>query len=169
MFKSHTMIHHQVYKGDHTYHTDADHPDSVPMSWWALPAMIAAHLPLFLLVQFVTGVPSVWGGVLAVSTYFGIYESIHWAMHVPRAAQFLNRFAAYRFLDAHHHVHHKYMLSNLNVVLPLADTLLGTLRRADGSRVRPFWKLAPAVARKKIQPPVPVTQLRKAADLPTSR
>ena len=58
-------------------------------------------------------------------------------MHVPRAVAFLRRFRWFRFLDAHHKVHHKYMLSNLNVILPLADLTLGTLRDAEGRKVRP--------------------------------
>lgn len=138
MFRAHTLVHHQVYKGDHTYQTDEQHPPHVPMNWWALPALLAVHLPIFWLVQAVTGVPSLWGGVLAIIAYFGVYESSHWAMHVPRAARFLSRFRVYRFLDTHHHTHHKYMLSNLNVVLPLADLTFGTLRNAEGKRVRPF-------------------------------
>lgn len=160
MFKAHTLVHHQIYKGDHTYRTEEEHPEHVPMNWWALPAMLGAHLPFFLLIQWVTGIPSVWGGLLAVATYFAIYESIHWAMHVPRASNFLNRFRVYRFLDAHHHLHHKYMLSNLNVVLPLADITMGTLRAADGRRVRLF-KRTPKPAPRPATPATPTTPLAK--------
>jgi sterol desaturase/sphingolipid hydroxylase (fatty acid hydroxylase superfamily) len=59
-------------------------------------------------------------------------------MHVPKAMALLQRFRAFRFLDAHHRVHHKYMLSNLNVILPLADLTLGTLRDGNGKRIGPF-------------------------------
>ena len=148
MFHKHTIVHHQIYKSDDTYHSHDDDPDSVPMNWWALPMMIGFHLPAFLTIQWLTGIPSVWGGVAAIVVYFGIYESIHWAMHVPRAAKFLSNFRAYRFLDAHHRAHHKFMLSNLNVVLPLADWCMGTLRLEDGSRpglVRSVAKMAPSV------------------------
>ena len=155
MFKAHTLVHHQIYKGDETYHTHDDHPHKVPMDWWAMPVMIAVHLPLFFLLQWVTGVPSVWGGVAAVAVYFSIYESIHWAMHVPKAAAVLNHFAAFRFLDAHHRVHHKYMLSNLNVVLPLADLCLGTLRNAEGKRVQLFGGGAKPSPAKVTLPKVP--------------
>ena len=139
MFHEHTLVHHQIYKGDDTYHTHEDHPNKVPMDWWALPAMVGFHLPLFLLVQHFTKIPSLWGGVAAVSIYYTLYETFHWAMHVPRASNFLSRFRYYRFLDAHHRVHHKYMLSNLNVLFPLADLTLGTLRDASGRRVGPWW------------------------------
>jgi len=138
LFHNHTRVHHQVYKGDATYHTDVEHPESVPMNWWALPALIAVHLPFYFLFQYVTGIPSVIGGVLAISAYYGLYESFHWAMHVPRTAGLLSRFSVYRFLDAHHHTHHRFMLSNLNVILPLADWTFGTLRAADGRFMGPF-------------------------------
>ena len=145
-FREHTLVHHQIYKGDDTYHTHEDHPSKVPMDWWALPAMVGFHLPLFLSVQHATHIPSLWGGVAAISIYYTLYETFHWAMHVPKASRFLSRFRYYRFLDAHHRVHHKYMLSNLNVLFPLADLTLGTLRNADGQKVVLF----PNLRRKKI-------------------
>lgn len=138
-FKAHTLVHHQIYKADHTYYTHDEHPEKVAMDWWALLAMIAFHLPFFWLIQKVTGIPSLWGGVAAVAVYYGLYESLHWVMHVPAACSFLRRFRVFRFLEEHHRIHHKYMLSNLNVILPLADYTLGTLRVSPGARVLPFW------------------------------
>lgn len=118
LFREHTLVHHQIYKSDATYHSHENHPEKVPMDWWAMPLMVLGHLPLFLLVQRLTHVPSLWGGVAAIMIYFSLYELFHWAMHVPRASKFLSRFRVWRYLDAHHLVHHKYMLSNLNVIFP---------------------------------------------------
>ncbi len=134
-FREHTLVHHQIYKSDETYHTHDDHPDKVPMDWWALPLMVLGHLPLLFFVQWATGIPSVWGGIAAITVYFTLYESFHWAMHVPRASKFLSRFRTWRYLDAHHRVHHKYMLSNLNVIMPLADLTFGTLRNGKGAKI----------------------------------
>ena len=138
-FREHTLVHHQIYKHDDTYHTHDDHPHKVPMDWWALPLMVLWHLPLLWFVQWATGIPSLWGGVAAIAVYYGLYESFHWAMHVPRASAVLGRWRYYRFLDTHHRVHHKHMLSNLNVILPVADLLLGTLRDGQGRKVQ-IWK-----------------------------
>ena len=138
-FREHTLVHHQIYKGDNTYYADEhEHPEKVAMDWWALPAMVGFHLPFLWLIQRITGIPSMWGGAAAIATYYLLYESLHWVMHVPSAVKFLWRFRAFRYLDAHHKVHHKYMLSNLNVILPLADLTLGTLRDAKGRRVQLF-------------------------------
>jgi hypothetical protein len=141
MFDRHTLVHHQIYKGDHTYYVQEGHaPEKVTMSWWALFAVIGGHLPLFFLVQWITHIPSVWGGVAAITAYYGLYESLHYVMHVPKSAEALSRFRVFRFLEGHHKVHHRHMLSNLNVIFPLADVTLGTLRDATGKRTNFFRK-----------------------------
>jgi hypothetical protein len=137
-FKAHTLVHHQIYKHDESYHAHDEHPEKVAMDWWALLAMVGFHLPFFYMIQRVTGIPSLWGGVAAIVVYYSLYESLHWVMHVPTASTWLSRFGWFRFIDNHHRIHHKYMLSNLNVILPLADLTLGTLRVGDGRRVRLF-------------------------------
>jgi sterol desaturase/sphingolipid hydroxylase (fatty acid hydroxylase superfamily) len=47
-------------------------------------------------------------------------------MHIPKGRR-LERTFWFRWLDSHHHMHHKRHFNNLNVVLPLADILFGTL------------------------------------------
>lgn len=177
-FREHTLIHHQIYKAGETYLAphDHDHPEKVTMDWWAMPLMIAFHLPIFILVQWATKIPSLWGGVAAFVVYFTLYESFHWAMHVPRAAKFMSRFRLWRYLDNHHHIHHKYMLSNLNVILPLADLTLGTLRDANGKRInwlgRPSAKVPtalPAKASVSEKSPSPVAQTVTAAKATVKR
>lgn len=164
-FREHTLTHHQIYKGDDTYYAPEDeHPEKVAMDWWALLAMEAFHLPFFWLIQHFTGLPTLWGGVAAIAVYYGLYESLHWVMHVPSAVRFLWRFQWFRFLDTHHKVHHKYMLSNLNVILPLADLTLGTLRDAQGRKIRPFRRPAAAPAPRTAAPDAP-TRLKKPASV----
>ena len=136
MFKAHTMVHHQIYKGDDTNVVRiSDHPEKVTIDWWAMPTMVLVHLPIFLGIQWVTKIPSAWGGIAAVVVYFALYESLHWIMHVPDTAPFIAKTRLFKYLAQHHKVHHQYMLSNLNVILPFADLMLGTLRDANGKRV----------------------------------
>ena len=47
-------------------------------------------------------------------------------MHKPRVA-FIERSRWFQFLKKHHRIHHVYMNRNLNVLVPLADLVLGTL------------------------------------------
>jgi len=66
-------------------------------------------------------------GVLpACAGYYATYEYIHWCMHLPKKRN-LERSGVFFRLNGHHLLHHRYMGKNFNVVLPLADLLLGTL------------------------------------------
>jgi len=69
----------------------------------------------------------------ALGSYYFLYEYLHFCMHVPRMRWFETS-AWFSWLDAHHHQHHQRHFNNLNVVLPLADFLFGTLIRA-GERI----------------------------------
>jgi len=55
-----------------------------------------------------------------------VYEYLHYCMHVPRERN-VERSGLFFRLNGHHLLHHRYPDRNLNVVLPLADLLLGTL------------------------------------------
>jgi 4-hydroxysphinganine ceramide fatty acyl 2-hydroxylase len=125
-FRGH-MAHHQHYRGDHYEAHEEGHVEGVTLRWYAFPLMILAHMPLFAAVQWLTGVPSFWGGVVACTLYFAGYEYTHYLMHVPRG-HFVERFRWFRFTREHHRLHHEYMRCNFNVFIPLADACLGTLR-----------------------------------------
>ena len=47
-------------------------------------------------------------------------------MHLPKKRHVEQSWIFYR-LNGHHLLHHRYMHKNFNVVMPLADLLLGTL------------------------------------------
>ncbi len=61
-----------------------------------------------------------------MALYYATYEYIHWCMHIPRQRN-IERSGIFFRLNGHHLLHHRYMGKNFNVVLPLADTILGTL------------------------------------------
>ncbi|MDZ4816321.1 MAG: fatty acid hydroxylase [Verrucomicrobiota bacterium] len=126
-FRSHALIHHTVFKADQTYHFKR-HQDKkiVKMAWWNAPLMWTIHLPWFYLLQKGTGVHVMWGLLLSMVIYYIVYEYMHYCMHVPkdRNVEFSPIF--YK-LNGHHLLHHRYMHRNFNVVLPLADMILGTL------------------------------------------
>jgi hypothetical protein len=127
-FQAHAVIHHGTFKADHTYHLhhEAD-KDTIPMAWWNGPVLtIVATFPM-VVVAWITGNWALAvGAALAMSTYYGVYEYIHWCMHLPKARR-IEFFGLFRRLNGHHLLHHRYMHKNFNVVLPLADFCLGTL------------------------------------------
>jgi hypothetical protein len=66
------------------------------------------------------------GALSALILYYFLYEYLHYCMHIPKR-RWLETTAWFRWLDSHHHMHHKRHFNNLNVVLPLADIVFGTL------------------------------------------
>ena len=127
-FTRHALVHHRVFKADETYQLQREEDkQTVPMAWWNGPALIAvALIPFVLLARFVGGLPLVCGALLASCLYYAAYEYLHWCMHIPRKRN-LERTGIFFRLNGHHLLHHRYMNSNFNVVLPLADLLCGTL------------------------------------------
>lgn len=128
-YKAHHVTHHGLFRADKTYHDlKGVFIEKVPMAWWCGPALTTiASLPFFL--ASATVAPwSVWFiSLLVIGAYFAIYEYIHWCMHLPKRRR-MEMWRVFQYLNGHHNLHHRYMRQhNFNVVLPLADLLLGTL------------------------------------------
>ena len=127
-FQAHTLTHHHIFRADESYHLrDPAVKHKVRMAWWNGPALIAVCETPFLIVSWVTGIlPIAIGSLLAIVLYYAAYEYLHYCMHVPRQRN-LERAGIFFRLNGHHLLHHRYMNCNLNVVLPLADLIFGTL------------------------------------------
>jgi len=127
-YQRHALIHHRIFKADHTYHLINEKDKyTIPMAWWNGPALIAVTSLPFLLASILFRQWGVYtGAVLAISSYYGAYEYMHWCMHLPRKRK-VERSGIFFRLNGHHLLHHRYMNRNFNVVLPLADLCLGTL------------------------------------------
>jgi hypothetical protein len=132
-YKAHAITHHGMYSKGDAYDSPApEDPNGrhIMMDWFALPLFLAFHFPIVFGVQAATGIPMIWGGLAAIGVYYTLYESSHYVMHVPRG-RWIERTRAFKFLNDHHRRHHVDPNTNLNVVLPVADKLLGTLWLKD--------------------------------------
>jgi hypothetical protein len=127
-FKAHAIVHHQTFKADHTYHLIEDKDkETIPMAWWNGPVLVACCiLPFVILCAFVGHWWILLGAGIVFPAYYGVYEYMHWCMHLPKKRS-IERSGIFFRLNGHHLLHHRYMHKNFNVVLPLADLLLGTL------------------------------------------
>jgi hypothetical protein len=127
-FERHALIHHQIFKADHSYHLHHEKDkETIPMAWWNGPVLIMFGLLPFLVVSFLFqkwGL--VCGAAVASTLYYTAYEYMHWCMHLPKKRH-IERSGIFFRLNGHHLLHHRYMHKNFNVVLPLADLFLGTL------------------------------------------
>lgn len=127
-FKTHAVVHHQIFRADHSYHLSREEDKvTIPMAWWNGPALVLLGSLPFALVAWIAGQGGIYlGAATALLAYYAAYERIHWCMHLPknRRVEFSKIF---RLLNGHHLLHHRYHQKNFNVVLPLADLCFGTL------------------------------------------
>ncbi len=151
-FNAHALIHHKEFKANETYQTDdAKKASLIPMAWWNGPVItLVASIP-FGFVSFWYQSWFVWSAsVIGIFLYYGVYEYIHWCMHLPCKQSTLLHLPVlgglFRKLNGHHLLHHRYPNKNFNVVLPLADWLFGTLiYKADNSFAQATGEGVPSV------------------------
>jgi hypothetical protein len=127
-FERHALVHHRIFKADHTYHLiHEEDKKTIPMAWWNGPALVILGAVPFAIASFFAGRWGiVCGALLGGGAYYGVYEYMHWCMHLPRKRN-VERSGIFFRLNGHHLLHHRYMHKNFNVVFPLADLCLGTL------------------------------------------
>ena len=129
-FQAHALIHHGLFRADSSYHLQRSQDEpKVTFAWWNAPLLVALHLPLLLSLGWLFGWAVFAGGLVAMVSDYMLYEYIHWCMHVPRD-RWVERTRAFRFVNTHHYIHHRYPYQNLNVVNVLADWVIGTMRTA---------------------------------------
>jgi len=135
VFTAHTLIHHQLCKHDDTFHVASEEQhEALSFQWWGGPVLILINLLPWLAGAWALsaagiGLPYVAilvAHVLVFSLYYAGYEGFHYLMHKP-SFPFIERSRWFRFIERHHRIHHVHMDRNLNVLVPLADVLLGTL------------------------------------------
>jgi hypothetical protein len=126
-FRSHALVHHGIFRSGPSYFLSADKDrKKIRFAWWNAPLILGLHAPAVFWIQHLVQQNIFLGGMAALGFYYFLYEYLHFCMHVPKGRRLENT-AWFRWLDEHHHMHHKRHFENLNVVLPLADLVLGTL------------------------------------------
>jgi hypothetical protein len=116
-----------LFRADYTYHLRREEDkEKVTFAWWNAPGLFLLNTPLLFGATHFFGWSVFCGGTVALWLYYVLYESLHWCMHVPQD-RWIEKTRVFRWLNAHHHLHHRYAFKNLNVVFPLADWLCGSL------------------------------------------
>lgn len=149
-YEAHARIHHHIFRADDSYHLKREEDKhTIPMAWWNGPVLVAATTLPSIPVWWLGGSWSVIAIVgIVCAVYYCAYEYLHWCMHLPKK-RIVERSGIFFRLNGHHLLHHRYMNRNFNVVLPLADLLLGTL--LVRSKVRFAQAVGPSLP--DVQPP----------------
>ena len=127
-FIGHAKVHHGKYQADSTYVLGDRPRRDLTLTWWAMPFPVLFHVPSLTAIAVWVSAPAAAGILVAFTLYQAAYEYLHYCMHVPRNRWFEGT-SAFRWINAHHMQHHRKHNTNLNIVLPIADFLLGTRQR----------------------------------------
>lgn len=159
-FERHALIHHHIFKADHSYHLINERDkETIPMAWWNGPVLVGCCQVPFLIAALIS---QKWGLLcgagVSCTLYYAMYEYLHWCMHLPKQRH-VERSGIFFRLNGHHLLHHRYMHKNFNVVLPLADLCLGTLIL----RSKVTFKQAEGPAVPNVQPKEPRVEVAVAS------
>jgi len=134
-FTAHTLVHHQLCKYDDTFHvSEEEQEEALGFQWWGGPLLIVINVTPWVLAAWAltsggSALPC-WPFVIALGVAFSLYyvgyEGLHHLMHKP-TIPFIENSGYFKFIKRHHRIHHVYMNRNLNVLVPLADFVIGTL------------------------------------------
>jgi len=127
-FIGHAKVHHRKYQADSTYIVGDRPRNDLTFAWWAMPFPVLFHSPYLLAIAIWVSAPAAVGMLAAFTLYQSSYECLHYCMHVP-SNRWFEQARAFRWINTHHIQHHRKHNTNLNIVLSVADFLLGTRRR----------------------------------------
>lgn len=118
----------------------ADSPAALYVSNWRNLSIKLSHFAFYMSIGvfaiwlpawLLTGSTAFLMGLVAASIVVSdLFVRVHDAIHYPGRHPFIEAQPWYRFLEVHHYIHHVDTESNVNFLLPLADWLFGTMRRA---------------------------------------
>jgi hypothetical protein len=127
-YRNHAVLHHHVYYAAYDYEPD-DHGRELNLRFHFSDNFSSNLLlaPLHALYLFVNPLGSITLA-LVITAYMFAWNALHVEMHIPSNRWYF-RNSVFRFLNRHHYMHHVHPGRNFNVVLPLADYLIGTVAR----------------------------------------
>ena len=137
VFEHHAILHHRHY---HKIFNDEPVPHGQDRHLrLSMKEGFLEALPISVLMTTIS-----WQGamtfLIVVCLHHFIWNQIHMEMHKPEK-RFFSHWSTYKFLARYHYLHHRYPNKNFNVVLPLADYVLGTNIRASKSDLEEMYRL----------------------------
>ena len=91
--------------------------------------MVLGFLFIWMPAWLITGNKWFLGSIIITSAIVSdLFVRVHDAIHYPDLHPLTQKLRWFKFLDNHHYIHHIDTNANVNFLLPLADSLFGTLR-----------------------------------------
>jgi hypothetical protein len=131
-FRHHAVLHHSVYY--RIYDHEPDPEGRFFNLRFRVSDLLSSNLfvaPLHAVYLCTEPIGSLALAVM-ITGYMFTWNALHVEMHIP-SNRWWSRQPVFRFLNRHHYMHHVHPGRNFNVVLPLADYLLGTVAQPDAA------------------------------------
>lgn len=127
LFRNHAVLHHG------TYYERFDHepnPEGKYFNLRILPAdflhLVVIFLPVLIGLALLVSMAAAATVLALIAAHTLVWNAAHVQMHVPETGAWFRNTGYFRFIARHHFMHHQRSGRNYNVVLPLADFVLGT-------------------------------------------
>ena len=141
-FKNHAVLHHGRYYREFDHEPDPDGKTfNVRILWGDRMRLAVTFAPVMLALWLLVSWVSALTFLLALFAHNAAWGVVHMQMHLPEADSWLARTRYFRFISRHHFMHHQQTGKNYNVVLPLADFVIGRVARRKVSDVREMLRL----------------------------
>ena len=138
--RAHAVLHHTRYYRLFNFEPDPIGREiDLRLGLYTAIRLYAIASPLVLLLVLIAPAGAVIFSILAFAHMY-LWGLLHHEMHVPSNI-FINGLAPYRFLARHHFLHHRYRRYNYNVIIPLADVLMGTSAQPKQCDIREMLHL----------------------------
>ena len=132
-FKNHALLHHGKYYDEFDHEPDPEGKTfNVRILWGDRLRLQITFLPVAIALAFLVSWVSALTFAGTILLHNHLWGVVHMQMHLPEDDCWFRNTRYFRFISRHHFMHHQQSNKNYNVVLPLADFVLG---RAVGPRV----------------------------------
>jgi len=147
-FKNHAVLHHGTYYREFDHEPDPEGKTfNVRILWGDSLRLVITFLPVMAALWFLVSWLSALTFLTMLVGHNLLWGVVHMQMHVPAADSWVGRTAYFRFISRHHFMHHQQTGKNYNVVVPLADFVIGRVARRKVSDVREMLRLGYLVPR----------------------
>ncbi len=148
-FKNHAVLHHGTYYKEFDHEPDpAGKTFNVRILWGDTLRLILTFSPLIVALWFLVSPASSLTFLAMIYLHNLVWGIVHIQMHVPSENCWFADTRYFRFISRHHFMHHQQTGKNYNVVLPLADFVLGRVARPRVSDIRELLRLGHLAPRK---------------------
>jgi hypothetical protein len=153
IFEGHAVRHHGVWYRDFDFEANPEGKnDNIKFRLVDILIVLTCLLPiacLFFSFSLLAGVTF----IVMLLIHAFLWNTMHSQMHLPQPVFFAD-WSIFRWLAVHHYMHHQFTNKNYNIVVPLADYILGTKIEPRRKDLRELLRLG------YLKPRSPKTEIR---------